>query len=101
MYFNALSWLARPDATTIWRSRSSGKVEFGALASSTMIWVRIKSRNIFVGRRVHHLHIVALLQELRHLFQVHVAAVGGVVETPVFVLLDYDRFLRHYLAFYA
>jgi len=45
--------------------------------------------------------IIALLQELCHLFQVHIPAVGGVVETPVFVLLDYDRFLLHYLAFYA
>ena len=41
MYFKVVSCVALPPATTIWRNKSSGKLESGVLASSTIICVRI------------------------------------------------------------
>ena len=58
-----------------------------------------QSRDVFVGRSIHHLHIVSLLQQLGHLFEVYVPAVGGVIEPPVFVFFDDYRLLRHYWHF--
>ena len=51
--------------------------------------------NIFAARRIDNTDIVAILHHLRHLVEVHVLAVGGVVEAPVFVLLDEDGLWFH------
>ena len=51
--------------------------------------------NVFARRRVYNLYVIAVLHHLRHLVEVHVPAIGGVVETPVFVLFDEDGFSLH------
>ena len=51
--------------------------------------------DVFAGGRVDNLNAIAVLQHLRHLVKVHILTVGGVVEPPVFVLLDEDRLRFH------
>ena len=51
--------------------------------------------NVFPGCRVDNSNTVAILHHRRHLVEVHVPAVGGVVEAAVFVLLDQDRLWLH------
>jgi hypothetical protein len=44
---------------------------------------------------VDDLHVVALLKDLGHFFEVHVSAVGRVIEAPVLVFPNHYGLLRH------
>ncbi len=54
-----------------------------------------KAGNVFACCRVDNSDTVAVLHHLGHFVEVHVAAVAGVVNAAVFVLLDEDRLWLH------
>ena len=54
-----------------------------------------QARDVFAGGGVDHLYILTALQHLRHLIEVHIPAVGRVIQTPVFVFFNENGFRLH------
>ena len=87
MYLRVPSWPTFPGAIDHLSQNIHGEVgirRFGILDDDLS---QDQTRNVFAGRGIDDLHILAALQHLGDFIEVHIPAVGGVVKTPVFVFL--------------